>query len=91
MLFVAAGNTLKNPDQMPTDMKGFRAYFLLKNVPAEARGFALNLGDESTGIKAIDNGQLTIDNDRYYDLQGRKVNAAQKGVYIMNGKKVIIK
>ena len=90
VLFLAAGNRLKNPTELPADMKGFRAYFQLKGEAALARAFSIDFGDgETTGIMAIDNGQLTIDNDRYYDLQGRKVNAAQKGVYIMNGKKVI--
>ena len=90
VLFLAAGNKLKNPTELPADMKGFRAYFQLKGEAALARAFSIDFGDgETTGIMAIDNGQLTIDNDRYYDLQGRKVNAAQKGVYIMNGKKVI--
>jgi hypothetical protein len=45
---------------------------------------------ETTGIKAIDNGQLTIDNE-VYDLQGRRVAQPTKGLYIVNGKKVIIK
>lgn len=93
VLFLAAGNKLLNPSALPANIKGFRAYFQLKGETASlARAFSMNFGDgETTGIKAIDNGQLTIDNDRYYDLQGRKVNAAQKGVYIQNGKKVIIK
>ncbi len=43
----------------------------------------------TTGIKTIDNLQLTIDN--VYDLQGRKVAQPTKGLYIVNGKKVIIK
>jgi hypothetical protein len=97
VLFVASGNKLKNPsvvndtENESSYMKGFRGYFQLKGEAAHARSFSMDLGDgEITGIKAIDNGQLTIDNDRYYDLQGRKVNAAQKGVYIQNGKKVII-
>lgn len=46
--------------------------------------------DETTGIKAMDNGQLTIDN-AFYDLQGRRVEAPTKGLYIMGGKKVIFK
>ena len=93
VLFLAANNTLLNPSALPANIKGFRAYFQLKGEAASlARAFSIDFGDgETTGIKAIDNGQLTIDNDRYYDLQGRKVNAAQKGVYIQNGKKVIIK
>lgn len=45
-------------------------------------------GDEiATGI-----GQVTIDNDQdLYDLQGRRVQHAQKGLYIKNGKVVVIK
>ena len=92
ILFLGSGNKLLHPESLPANMKGFRANFLLKGEAALARSFRMDFGDgETTGIKAIDNGQLTIDNDRYYDLQGRKVNAAQKGVYIQNGKKVIIK
>ena len=45
--------------------------------------------DEATGLKAIDNGQLTIDNV-VYDLQGRRVSQPTKGLYIVNGKKVFI-
>lgn len=49
-----------------------------------------DLDGNVTGIKAIDNGQLTID-DAVYDLQGRRVSKPTKGLYIVNGKKVIIK
>ena len=48
------------------------------------------LFDEATGIEAIDNGQLTIDNV-VYDLQGRRVSQPMKGLYIVNGKKYIKK
>ena len=90
ILFVAAGNLLKHPNQMPTDMKGFRAYFQLKNLPAEARSFALNIDGEATSI--ISTTDNTDNTDSVYDLQGRKVdNAATKGVYIQNGRKVVVK
>ena len=46
--------------------------------------------DETTGIMAIDNGQLTMDND-VYDMQGRRVQNPTKGLYIVNGKMVVIK
>ena len=47
-------------------------------------------------VTSIDNGQLTIDNSangdgEVYDLQGRRVSAPSKGIYVKNGKKVIIK
>ena len=49
----------------------------------------LSIGSETTGIKTIDNSQLTIDN--VYDLQGRRVAQPTKGLYIINGKKIVIK
>ena len=60
---------------------------------SEARSFfALpEAGSETTGINSIDNGQLTIDNEAVYDLQGRKVQNPKRGLYIMNGKKVMVK
>ena len=49
------------------------------------------IGDESLGIESIENTPLTV--DRYYTLDGRVMQGAptQKGVYIINGKKVVIK
>ena len=57
--------------------------------------------NETTGLKAIDNGplgtqgrlpeqELTTDNV-VYDLQGRRVSQPAKGLYIVNGKKIVIK
>ena len=62
--------------------------FLFYSGGAGAREF-FGFG-EATGIEAIDNGQLTIDNE-VYDLQGRRVANPTKGIYVVNGKKVITK
>ena len=62
----------------------------LQGSGALARSF-LGLGDDTTGIKSMNNGQLTIDNEAVYDLQGRKVAQPTKGLYIVNGKKVVKK
>lgn len=45
----------------------------------------------SDALHRMDNGQWTIDN--WYDLQGRKLAEGQKakGVYIVNGKKRIVR
>ena len=53
-------------------------------------------GDGTTAIDAerlIDNGQLIMDNSCWYDLSGRRLNAkpTAKGLYIVNGRKVVIK
>ena len=63
----------------------------LKTDVNAAPALTIGFGDEgTTGIRSIDNGQLTIDNV-YYDLSGRRVAEPTKGVYIVNGKKVVIK
>ena len=97
ILFLGGGNKLYNPDTENSQMKGFRAYFLLKgDVAQQARAFSLDFGDgETTGIKAIDNFTIS-QSDNCYDLSGRKIvklsnGQMAKGVYIVNGKKTIIK
>ncbi len=65
-----------------------------------AKGFVF--GDDTDGIEQIENGQLTIENSVVYDLSGRKLNKVSgrhgslplqlpKGIYIVNGKKVVVK
>ena len=47
--------------------------------------------NETDGISTIDNGQLT--NDNWYSVDGVKLQGkpTQKGLYILNGKKVMVK
>ena len=48
-------------------------------------------GDEATGISQLENGAINIENAAIYNLNGQRVNNAQKGIYIVNGKKIVIK
>lgn len=41
----------------------------------------------TTGIKPI---LMDGSSDKIYDLQGRRVNTVKKGIYIVNGKKLIV-
>ncbi len=66
-----------------------KAVLHLGNDQAGARSLVLKIDAEATGIRSIDNGQLTIDN--YYDLSGRRVAKPTKGMYILNGKKVVVR
>ena len=92
VLFIGAGSQLMYPETLPADMMGFRAYFQLKGDAAQAQAFTLNFGDgETTGITTLNVERGTV-NGEIFDLQGRRVNGtAQKGVYIVNGKKTVIK
>ena len=91
VLFIGAGSQLMSPETLPADMKGFRAYFQLKGDAAQAQAFTLNFGDDVTGIRPTPNPSLN--GGEWYDLSGRKLDKrpATKGVYIVNGKKTVIK
>ena len=69
-----------------------RCYLDLSGVPTEPAGARADISfrlfdDETTGIK-----NLNVDlNNKVYDLQGRRVAQPTKGLYIVNGKKVVMK
>lgn len=65
----------------------FKAYLPIEQGSA-ARSLVFNFGGE-TGIHNIESGDLNGGNAEIYDLSGRRVQKAQKGLYIINGKKVV--
>ena len=82
--------TLQNIEEKPgfytytgSVLKGFKAYL---NGANEIRGFIIN---DATGITNPDNNNVKAP-VTLYDLSGRRVNKAGKGIYIMNGKKVVL-
>ena len=66
---------------------GFRAYF---ELPATTSAPMLSIdGGPATPIDALR--LIGMENGVYYDLSGRRVAQPSKGLYIINGKKVILK
>lgn len=68
-----------------------KAYLPLptNQLPAGARQMTMIFDDETTGIQQIQSDVKS--NGDYYDLQGRRVSTPTRGLYIVNGKKVVIK
>lgn len=71
-----------------TTMKGLRAYFVF---PTNTTAAKLNFDGETTGINNIET-NATV-NGKVYNLNGQYVgnslNGLKKGIYVVNGKKVI--
>ena len=59
------------------------------SVPSQLAPDFIALDGETTGIANVS--RETISNNQYYTLDGRRVAQPTKGLYIVNGKKVIIK
>ncbi len=70
------------------NIAGFKAYFVL-TTGGDAPQYLFFDEGEVTGINAVN--AAAQNGAAVYDLQGRRVSAAAKGVYIVNGKKVLVK
>ena len=75
-----------------TTIPGNKAFLVLTNAEAQAKSFVLEFEDGSTtGIETIETSKNSTEDGVYYDLQGRRVENPTRGIYIVNGKKVVIK
>ncbi len=71
-----------------TEIPAGKAYM---NIPAGgARNLSFSFGGETTGVNDVRSKMEDV-RGTVYDLQGRRVAQPTKGLYIVNGKKVIIK
>lgn len=60
-----------------------------KKQVAQGKTFSFSFDDETTGISNVSTEPTST--SRYYDLQGRPVSHPQHGIYITNGKKIMIR
>lgn len=68
-------------------MPGFKAYLTSADA-ASVKAFAFSFEDVEDAIRAIESENSGLE---IYDIAGRRVQKAQKGLYIVNGKKVMYK
>lgn len=89
-LFLNAAGKFVAPAAATNTMKGFRAYFMVPSG-ASAAAININIDGETTGINNIET-EATV-NGKVYNLNGQYVgnslNGLKKGIYVVNGKKVI--
>lgn len=98
LLYLGVGDKLYYPGA-EMDITAFYAYFQLADGyecgssqgghPINA--FVLNFGGEETGITNTNHMNITNDN-MWYSLDGRKLSSkpTAKGIYVNNGKKIVI-
>ncbi len=75
-------------DSTPATMKGTRAYLVLNN-PASGVKSIVTFDGLADGIESPAADELN--GSDIYDLSGRRVSNPARGIYIMNGKKVVVR
>ena len=79
-------------------LPAFRAAVKIEELPAKAKNIILSFDGETTGITSINNEEMTSILGNVYSIDGKKVASSRDalvtlpaGIYIVNGKKVVIK
>ena len=91
VIIIKNGNPFTYP-KTDGEILCFRGYFLLRQSGPKVNSFIFDLGDgETTSIQLVTTERPLEEDGDFYDLQGRKVEKPAKGLYIKNGKKVIVK
>lgn len=91
---IQGGLFKKLPTTSDLSVTVHKAYLQLSSVPAGAKlviGFEDGSDDGTTSIEDVLIGGEVNNDAPVYDLQGRRVNNPTKGIYVVNGKKMVIK
>ena len=92
-VYVLSGNKLYYTTGAEVNVGVNKAYIdksKIVNKGGEAKAFIDFDELEATGIDAVDTAK-TLKGGKFYDLSGREVANPTRGLYIVNGKKVLIK
>ena len=85
--YVVSSNTLYNVTSN-VNVNAYRGYFTI-DTTSGVKNFVLDFGNgETTNIEALES---ETRDKVIYNLAGQRVQKAQKGIFIVNGKKVVIK
>ncbi len=97
----ANGNLAYPTNASQSRMKGFRAYFIVPSGASVKVKVPELDEEEATGIKdTLHEGHITQDDETIYDMAGRKVGSLKDqrsmlnvapGIYIVGGKKLLVK
>ena len=68
-----------------------KAYLVVPDATAGAKSFYLFSDAVTDGIGAVESTRFNTQGAEIYNLNGQRVSTPQRGIYIINGKKVLVK
>lgn len=91
-LFLGADNTFYVPTKGDSTLKGLRGYFVVPEGTSASK-LGISIDGETTNISALNTANAI--SGKVYNLNGQyvgnNVKTLQKGIYVVNGKKFIVK
>ena len=75
-------------DEAARTVPAGKAYLLASDVPSPDPARSLNFTFDATAIKAVES---EAQNGEFYNVAGQRVAQPTKGLYIVNGKKIVVK
>ena len=84
--YISNQGTLKKLTAATATLKGFRAYFTVDGGSG-VKALSFDFDDDATGLKDLND--FKDSNDLIYNLAGQRMSKMQKGINIINGKKIL--
>ncbi len=84
-------NAVGNRFDLGSGCAPFRAYFKTISLEPAFDSLSIGTGGGTTGIYQVESEKMKVESSEIYDLSGRHVENPAKGVYIQNGRKIVIK
>ena len=91
---ILSGNKLYNTEASTVKVGANKAYIdktKIEDIGAAVKAFVLNFGDDTTGINVVENEQQSMGEAKIFNLAGQRMSKLQRGINIVNGKKVLVK
>ena len=86
--FIISNNVFYNVDS-PVTLNAFRGY--ITTASAGVKALTFDFDDDATGISLMEDGRSQMEDGAIYNLAGQRIQKMQKGINIVNGKKVMVK
>ena len=72
-----------------TTLGAHKAYIPAAAVGNGVKGFTIDFDDDATGISLMEDGRSQMEDGVIYNLAGQRISKMQKGINIVNGKKIL--
>ena len=87
--FIISNNVFYNVDSDVT-LKAFRGYITVnRDSGSGVKALTFDFDDDATGISLMEDGRSQMEDGAIYNVAGQRINKMQRGINIVNGKKIL--